>query len=127
MDDIGKLHIQHSSYVPEQILDEAREGEKEYILDNIEDYIPDGYGYCDDCNKCSDCHKVDPEDGYGYCETCDERYSEDDIEDIKEKTKKEYLNNIIEQLESGEIEDDDLEDALKKWLKKKGEKTPCSA
>jgi len=127
MDDIGKLHIQHSSYVPEQILDEAREGEKEYILDNIEDYIPDGYGYCDDCSKCSDCHKVDPEDGYGYCETCYEHYSEDDIEDIKEKTKKEHLNNIIEQLESGEVEDDDLEDALKKWLKKKGEKTPCLA
>jgi len=128
MDDIGKLHIQHSSYVPEHILDEAREGEKEYILDNIEDYIPDGYGYCDDCNKCSDCHKVDPdEDGYGYCQSCDERYSEDEIEDIKEKAKQDCLDSVIEQLELAEIKDEDLEDALKKWLKKKGEKIPCLA
>jgi molybdopterin/thiamine biosynthesis adenylyltransferase len=128
MDDIGKLHIQHSSYVPEHILDEAREGEKEYILDNIEDYIPDGYGYCEDCNKCSDCHKVDPdEDGYGYCESCEERYSEDEIEDIKEKARQDLMESIIEQLESAEIKDGDLEDALKKWLKKKGEKIPCLA
>jgi len=126
MDDIGKLHIQHSSYVPEKILDDAKDEEKEYIMDNIDDYIPDGYGYCDDCNKCSDCNKVDPEeDGYGYCENCEERYSEDDIEKIKDEAKEECMNDVIGQLESGKVEDGDLEDALKKWLKKKGEKIPC--
>ena len=128
MDDIGKLHIQHSSYVPEKILDDARDEEKEYIMDNIEDYIPDGYGYCDDCNKCSDCHKVDPdEDGYGYCENCEECYSDDKIEDIKEKARDEEYDQIIEQIETGEITDSKLEAALKKWLKKKGEKISCLA
>ncbi len=118
MDDLGKLHIQNSSYVNEKILDDARDEEKEYILDNIEDYIPDGYGYCDDCNKCSDCHKVDPEeDGYGYCNSCEQRYSEDDIENIKEKAKDECFNDIISQLERGEIEDSSLQKAVEKYLK----------
>ena len=121
MDDIGKLHIQHSSYVPEKILDDARDEEKEYIMDNIEDYIPDGYGYCDDCSKCSDCHKVDPEeDGYGYCENCDERYSEDDIEKLKEEAKDECFNDIVSQIERGEIEDATLEKALQKYAKQGG-------
>lgn len=120
MDDIGKLHIQNSSFVNEKILDEAKDEEKEYIMDNIDDYIPDGYGYCDDCNKCSDCHRVDPEeDGYGYCENCEERYSEDDIEKIKEEAREDCLAEIISQLKSGNIEDEKLERALNLWKENK--------
>jgi len=126
MDDLGKLHIQRSSYVPEYILDEAKDAEREYILDNIDDYIPDGYGYCDDCNKCSDCNKVDPEeDGYGYCENCEERYSEDEIEKIKDEAKEEEFARIISQIETGDIEDIKLEEALEKWKKRKGGRERC--
>ena len=35
MDDLGKLHIQQSSHICQKILDEAREDEKDSILDNI--------------------------------------------------------------------------------------------
>ena len=115
MDDIGKLHIQNCSFVPEKILDDAREEEKEDILENIEDYIPDGYGYCDDCGKCSDCDRVDLDDGYGYCEDCKERYTENEIEDIKEEAREEGFRKAIEQIESKEIEDKGLKTALKKW------------
>jgi len=126
MDDLGKLHIQRSSYVPEYILDEAKDAEREYILDNIDDYIPDGYGYCDDCNKCSDCHKVDPEeDGYGYCENCEEHYTNDDIEKIKDEAKEEEFERIIAQIEAGDIEDIKLEEALEDWKKKKGGRERC--
>lgn len=122
MDDLGKLHIQNSSHVPEKILDEARQEREDEIVDNIHEYIPDSYGCCEDCNK------VDPDGGdYGYCPDCDSHYSEDDIEDLKEKAKQECLDSIIEQLESGKVEDEDIEGALKKWLKKKGEKIPCLA
>jgi len=128
MDDLGKLHIQNSSYVNEKILDDARDEEKESILDNIEDYIPDGYGYCDDCSKCSDCNKVDPdEDGYGYCENCEERYSEDDIEKLKEEAKDECFNDIISQIERGEIEDAMLEKALEKYIKTTRRHEKCLA
>jgi len=124
MDDLGKLHIQNSSYVNEKILDDARDEEKEYILDNIEDYIPDGYGYCSDCSHCADCNRVDPDDGYGYCENCEEHYSEDDIEKIKEEAQQEEFERIIAQIESGEIEDVKLGEALDEW-KKKGGKERC--
>lgn len=109
MDDIGKLHIQNCSFVPEKILDDAREEEKEYIIDNIHDYLPDGYG------DCSDCSRVNPDDGYGYCEDCKERYTEDEIEDIKEEAREEGFRRAIEQIKSGEIEDKDLKTVLKKW------------
>ncbi len=116
MDDLGKLHIQQSSHICQKILDEAREEEKDSILDNINEYIPDSYGYCDDCNR------VNPDDGYGYCDDCQEHYSDDEIEDIKEKAKEEEYDRIIEQIETGEITDSKLREAVKKWAKIEGGK-----
>jgi len=116
MDDLGKLHIQQSSHICQKILDEAREEEKDAILDNINEYIPDSYGYCDDCNR------VNPDDGYGYCDDCQEHYSDDEIEDIKEKAKEEEYDRIIEQIETGEITDSKLREAVKKWAKIEGGK-----
>ena len=116
MDDLGKLHIQKSSHVCPKILDEAREEEKDCILDNINDYIPDSYGYCDDCDK------VNLDDGYGYCDDCQEHYSDDEIEDMKEKAKEEEYDRIIEQIETNEITDSKLREAVKKWAKIEGGK-----
>ena len=116
MDDLGKLHIQQSSHICQKILDEAREEEKDSILDNINEYIPDSYGYCDDCNR------VNPDDGYGYCDDCQEHYSDDEIEDIKEKAKEEEYDRIIEQIETNEITDSKLREAVKKWAKIEGGK-----
>jgi len=117
MDDIGKLHIQHSSHICRKILDDARLEGEDNILDNIEDHMPDGYGYCEDCNR------IDPDGSdYGYCPDCEEHYSDDDIEDIKEKAKNEEYDRIIGEIEAGEITDPKLLDAIRKWAKAKGGK-----
>jgi molybdopterin/thiamine biosynthesis adenylyltransferase len=125
MDDLGKLHIQKSSYICKKILDDAKKEEREYIEENINDFIPDSYGYCEDCDRinpddsdygyCPDCKRVDPEDGWGRCDDCEERFSEDDIEKIKEKARNEEYDRIIEQFETGAIGDPKLIIALKKW------------
>lgn len=115
MDDLGKLHIQHSSQVCQKILDEARKEEREYIEDNIHDFIPDSYGCCEDCDR------INPDDSdYGYCSDCEEHYSDDEIEEIKEKAKEEEYDRIITQIETGEIEDPKLLEAIKEWLKANG-------
>lgn len=117
MDDIGKLHIQHSSHICRKILDDARLEGEDNILDNIEDHMPDGYGYCEDCNR------IDPDGSdYGYCPDCEEHYSDDDIEDIKEKAKNEEYDRIIGEIEAGEITDSKLLEAIRKWAKAKGGK-----
>ena len=117
MDDIGKLHIQHSSHICRKILDDARLEGEDNILDNIEDHMPDGYGYCEDCNR------IDPDGSdYGYCPDCEEHYSDDDIEDIKEKAKNEEYDRIIGETEAGEITDPKLLEAIRKWAKAKGGK-----
>lgn len=113
MDDIGKLHIQECSFVSQKILDEAKEEEKEDILDNINDYIPDGYGYCGDCEK------VDLEDGYGYCQDCEDKYTEEEIEEMKEDAEQKGIDETIEQIESGDIKDEQLLKALEIWHKRK--------
>lgn len=110
MDDLGKLHIQSSSHVPEKILDEARQEREDEIVDNIHEYIPDSYGCCEDCNR------VDPDNSdYGYCPDCESHYSDDDIEDIKEKAKDECINDIIVQIESREIQDTILGRAVENY------------
>jgi molybdopterin/thiamine biosynthesis adenylyltransferase len=115
MDDLGQLHIQHSSYICKKILDDAKKEEREYIEENINDFIPDGYAYCDDCNR------IDPDSSdYGYCPDCDEHYSDSDIENIKEKAKEEEYDRIIEQIETGEITDPKLKEAFKVWQKREG-------
>lgn len=117
MDDLGKLHIQKSSHICQKILDDAREEEREHIEENIHDYIPDSYGLCEDCDR------INPDDSnYGYCPDCEEHYSDNEIEEIKEKAKNEEYDQIIEQIETGEITDSKLEQAMKKWRKTKGEK-----
>ena len=111
MDDLGKLHIQDSSYVPEKILDEAKQEKEDEIIDNIHEYIPDSYGFCDDCER------VNPDDGYGYCNDCQEHYTEAEIEDIKEEARQEGMDEIIGQIKSGNIKDADLKKALGSWKK----------
>ena len=111
MDDLGKLHIQDSSYVPEKILDEAKQEKEDEIIDNIHEYIPDSYGFCDDCER------VNPDDGYGYCNDCQEHYTEAEIEDIKEEARQEGMDEIIGQIKSGNIKDADLKKALGGWKK----------
>ncbi len=106
MDDLGKLHIQNSSYVPEKILDEAKQEKEDEIIDNIHEYIPDSYGCCEDCDR------VNPDDGYGYCNDCQEHYTEAEIEDIKEEARQEGMDDVIDQIKSGNIKDTDLKKAL---------------
>ena len=116
MDDLGKLHIQDSSYVPEKILDEARQEGEDEIIDNIHDYIPDSYGCCEDCNK------IDPDSSdYGYCPDCEAHYTEDEINEIKEKARQEGLDEVISQIESGNIDDPDLKKALDRLKKRERE------
>jgi len=111
MDDIGKVHVQNCSYVCRKILDDAMEEGRDEIIDNIHDYIPDDYGYCYDCDR------INPDDsGYGYCEDCEERYSEDSIDEIKAEAEEEGFNKAIEQIESGNIENETLEKAMNSWL-----------
>jgi molybdopterin/thiamine biosynthesis adenylyltransferase len=121
MDDIGKLHIQECSYVSRKILDDEREEEREDILDNINDYIPDGYGYCDDCSKCSDCERVDLDNGYGYCQDCEDRYTEVEIDEMKEDAEQKGIDETIEQIESGDIENKHLLKALEIWQNRKND------
>ena len=111
MDDLGKLHIQDSSYVPEKILDEAKQEKEDEIIDNIHEYIPDSYGFCDDCER------VNPDDGYGYCNDCQEHYTEAEIEDLKEEARQEGMDDVIDQIKSGNIKDADLKKALGSWKK----------
>jgi len=119
MDDIGKLHIQECSYVSQKILDDEREEEREDILDNIHDYIPDGYGYCDDCSKCSDCERVDLDNGYGFCQDCEDRYSNEEIEEIQDQARQEGIDEVVKQIQSGEIKNKHLLNALEIWQKNK--------
>lgn len=113
MDDIGKLHVQNCSFVNEKILDDVREEEREDILDNIHDHIPDSYGYCEDCDR------VNPENGWGYCEDCEERYTDEQIEEIKEEARQEGFEQVLQQVKSGEIENADLQEAVEEWQKNK--------
>jgi hypothetical protein len=115
MDDLGKLHIQRSSHICRKILDDVRIEGEENILENIEDHIPDSYGYCDDCDR------ISPDNSdYGYCPDCDDCYSDDAIEDIKETAKNEEYDRIIEQIETNTFKDKKLIEALENWKKKKG-------
>lgn len=117
MDDLGKLHIQRSSHICRKILDDARMEGEENILDNIDEHMPDGYGYCEDCDR------INPDDSdYGYCPDCESHYSDDDIEDVKENAKDEEYDRIISQIETGEISDSKLAQAMKAWQKKEGGK-----
>jgi len=115
MDDLGKLHIQHSSHICRKILDDVRIEGEENILENIEEHIPDNYGYCDDCDR------ISPDNSdYGYCPDCDDCYSDDAIEDIKETAKNEEYDRIIEQIETNTFKDKKLIEVLENWKKKKG-------
>ena len=115
MDDLGKLHIQHSSHICRKILDDVRIEGEENILENIEEHIPDNYGYCDDCDR------ISPDNSdYGYCPDCDDCYSDDAIEDIKETARNEEYDRVIEQIETNTFKDKKLIEVLEDWKKKKG-------
>ena len=69
-----------------------------------------------------DCNRVDPDNGdYGYCPDCDSHYSEDEIEDLKEEAKDECLNDVIGQIEAGDIKDSTLRKAVEKYNKQEGD------
>jgi len=111
MDDIGKIHTQGCSSVCPKLLDDAREEGEESILENIHDHIPDDYGNCYDCDR------INPDDSdYGYCPDCEERYSVDDIAEIKDEARHEGFTQAIEQITNDAIEDAELESALQSWL-----------
>lgn len=114
MDDLGKLHIQHSSYVPEKILDVAKQEREDHIIDNINDYLPDGYGYCDDCSHCDNCDRVDPD---SQCSDCDKEYTQEDLDEKIDEEKEEWLKEIIEKIKKGEDVDEKLKETLKLWAK----------
>lgn len=119
MDNLAKLNIANCSYIPEEIQDNLREEGKEDIIDNIDDYIPEGYGYCQSCTQCENCDRVHLEDGYGYCEDC-ERLSEDDLEEVKEQAYEEGrqkgFQDAVDQVKSGDIEEAEIEEALEDWF-----------
>lgn len=81
MDDISKLSIKDCSTVPQGIQDIFIEEGENNILDDIHEHIPDGYGNCENCDHVPD--------GYGYCEDCDQKYSDGDIQEIKDEAYKE--------------------------------------
>ena len=115
MDDLGKIHIQQSSHICPKILDDKLKEGEDNILDNIEEHVPDSYGYCDDCSR------IDPEGSdYGYCPDCEHNYDDDDIEDIKERARNEEYDRIIEQIEANTFKDKKLMEVLENWKKKKG-------
>jgi len=127
MDDIGKLNIANSSYIPGHIKDKFVEEGEDYIRDNIEDHIPDGYGWCDDCSRgcCEDCDRIDVnyDTEYGYCPDC-ERPCESQVEEMEEEKYNEgykkgcedNLDIVIDSIKGGEIEEDGLEEALEDWF-----------
>ena len=114
MDDIGKLHTQGCSHICPKLLDDARDKGREEgvedgeqgILDNIHDHIPDGYGYCEDC---------------------DMRYTESEVDEIRDEARAEGVeqgqedgytdgvNGVIDQIQSGNVKDSALEEALEAW------------
>ena len=120
MDDLGKLHIQKSSHICPKILDDARNEGEENILDNIDEHIPDSYGYCEDCSR------IDPDGSdYGYCPDCEERYNDDEIEDIKEEARNGEYDKIIEQIETNTFKDKKLITAIEKSWRRKKEAEVC--
>jgi hypothetical protein len=62
MDDISKLHILGSSAIPEGLQELFIEKGRDEITDNITENIPDGWGYCEDCNQCENCDRISEED-----------------------------------------------------------------
>jgi len=120
MDDLGKLHIQKSSHICPKILDDARNEGEENIIDNIDEHIPDSYGYCEDCSR------IDPDGSdYGYCPDCEERYNDDEIEDIKEEARNDEYDKIIEEIETNTFKDKKLITAIEKNWRRKKEAEVC--
>lgn len=51
MDDIEKIGINDSTFISENVKCKFIQIGKDYILDDIDNYIPDDYGYCYDCTR----------------------------------------------------------------------------
>ena len=116
MDDIGKLNIYQSSFIPEKVIDDKedaiRETVEEEIRDNICEYIPDDYGYCGECDR------VDPEDGWGHCEDCN-RVALSDVDVEREDA----VNSILSEIASGHTKDPSVLEVLQRggYIKRKEE------
>jgi len=126
MEDIGKLCIKESRFVPKKCLEKAREEGEDSILDNIYDYIPDDYGYCPDCTRgdCDNCENICPDDvaekeeeAYnkgkedGYNEGHDDGYEEGKEDGYDEGYNKGYEDGLKEaQKEKGEEEEEGAEE-----------------
>lgn len=127
MDDLAKLNIVQSSYIPEGIKDELREEGETEILDNITDHIPEDYGYCGGCDYvpdgygyCGDCDRVDPSvEEYGYCPDCD-RLTEDALEKAKEESHEDGFNegvdDVLDSIKRNRIEESAVRDAVDTWF-----------
>ncbi|MCD6489499.1 MAG: ThiF family adenylyltransferase [Thermodesulfobacterium sp.] len=104
MDDIAKLGIITSSYIPKHLLrelkdryyDEGYEDGREEILDNIHDYIPDGYGYCEDCEY----QYTESEMETARNESYDEGY-----DDGRDEGYNEGYNDAVEKIKNGKLPD----------------------
>lgn len=98
MDDISKINISGSSYVPGGIRDVLIEEGIEKVRDNVSDYC-EGYGYCYECDHVPD--------GYSYCGDCghDGFVSEDEAEDMKKASYDEgYEAGLIAGIEEAKKE-----------------------
>ena len=118
MDDLGKICIKESSYIPKGVIEpliKSREQEirdiiYEEVNDNPYDYISDEYGYCPDCER-------------GDCDNCDYYYNEDQIEEIQSNAHDEgYEEGKDKGYEEGyeEGKDEGYEDGYEASLKDNG-------
>ena len=97
MEDMGNLHMQGSAFICPNLLkktrDEGVEEGEENILENINEHIPDSYGYCDDCER------VETGGDYNYCPDCervDEREAQDaEREGILKSIEGNYANSEV--------------------------------
>jgi len=80
MEDLSKVCIKESSYIPKGSIEplvkereqEIRDMIYEEVNDNPHDFISEDYGYCPDCER-------------GDCDSCDCSYSDEQIEEIKKE------------------------------------------
>ncbi len=145
MDDLGKLNIAGCSYIPEGLRETFRKEGEDSVLDDINEHIPDDYGYCGDCERgyCPDCDYIDPSnEEYGYCPDCerisptDEEYgfcpdcnkpTEDELDEAKEESHTEGYDKgqddawdeAIELISTSKAKDSRLARALDEWLEHK--------
>jgi len=105
MEDMGNLHMQGSAFICPNLLkktrDEGVEEGEENILENINEHIPDSYGYCDDCER------VETGGDYNYCPDC------------KRKDEDEFYNDMMDLIRTDTMGGDVL-NTMKDWASRNG-------